>query len=313
MRIVFMGSSRFACSSLETLLLTPGMDVALVVTQPDRPQGRKLQVAGCPVKQYLSGRNIPVLAPVNINTPESLQQVREADPDVIAVVAYGQLLKAPLLAIPRMGCVNVHGSLLPKYRGAAPVQWAIAQGESVTGVTTLFMNERMDAGDMILRREAPIGPEDTGGGLLDVLGRTGAELLRETLRLLRAGEAPRIPQEEDQATFAPRLTRADGVLDWSRPAVVLGNRVRGFHPWPGCSCEIPAGSGAKVKILRARPEASEGGAPGTIMDVGRSGILVQAGPGTGLRLVEVQPEGRTPMSGEAFARGRRIGTGMRAG
>lgn len=309
MRIVFMGSSSFACSSLEAILDSTRDEVVMVVTQPDRPQGRNLEIAGCPVKRHLAGRNIPVFAPASVNTAESLDRIQAARPDVIVVVAYGQLLKKALLAIPPLGCVNVHGSLLPKYRGAAPIQWAIANGETVTGVTTMFINERMDAGDMIQRREVPVVPEDTGGTLGETLARVGADLLRETLDLLAAGKAPRISQRDSEATYAPKLSKADGILDWKLAADVLHNRIRAFQPWPGCFCEIPSGSGCRLKILKVRVEASEG-VPGTVADSGPPGILVQAGSGTGLRLLEVQPEGRKAMSGDAFVRGRRIAAGM---
>lgn len=312
MRIVYMGSAGFACASLEAIVKAGRDQLRMVVTQPDRPQGRHLEVAGCPVKRYLAGRDIPVFAPENINAPESLERVREANPDVIVVVAYGQILKQPLLELAPLGCVNVHGSLLPKYRGAAPIQWAIANGETVTGVTTMFVNRRMDAGDIILKQEVGIGPEETGGGLHDRLAPVGAQLLLETLELVRRGQAPRYPQDESAATYAPKLSKADGWLDWHLPAKRLYDRVRAFHPWPGCCCELPAGSGVRIKVLKAEMEASEG-IPGTVVAVGEKGVLVQAGAGYGLRLVEVQPEGRKAMSAANFLRGRRIAAGCKVG
>ncbi len=279
-----------------------------VVTQPDRPRGRNLEVAGCPVKRYLGERGTLVLSPESINAPESLERLRSLAPDLMVVVAYGQLLKPALLSIPRMGCINVHGSLLPKYRGAAPIQWAVANGERVTGVTTMFINERMDAGDIILKREVPVGPEDSGGALQDVMARVGAELLGTTVALLRAGKAPRVPQEEAAATYAPKLGKADARMDWSLPAATLHNRVRAFNPWPGCCCEVPGEPGVRIKVLKTRVEAVRG-RPGTVMEAGGDGVLIQAGDEYGLRLIEVQPEGKKVMSGAAFVRGRHLEVG----
>lgn len=309
MRIVFMGSSGFACASLAWLLKAARDEVVLVVTQPDRPRGRNLEVTGCQVKVSLEGRGVPIFSPAHINEAASLERLAAARPDLIVVVAYGQFLKAPLLSLPPLGCLNVHGSLLPKYRGAAPVQWAMACGETVTGVTTMFVNERMDAGDMILKRELPIADGETGGELHDRLALAGAELLGETLDLLRQGKAPRTAQDESAATYAPKLTKADGRMDWSRPARQLCNRIRAFQPWPGCTCEIPKGSGMRVRILRADPDAAEG-VPGTVLEAGARGILVQSGDGSAVRLLEVQPEGRKAMLCDAFLRGRRIVPGM---
>ena len=200
MRILFMGSAEFACPALEALLSDSRNDLVAVVTQPDRPKGRNLAVAPCPVKHYLGARAIPVLTPERVNHPDSLAHLRSLAPQLIVVIAYGQLLKPELLALPPLGCINVHGSLLPKYRGAAPIQWALAHGEPVTGVTTMYMDERMDAGDIILQQPVPVTPEDTGKTLHDRLATAGAALLTTTLDLLRAGKAPRVSQDAAQAT-----------------------------------------------------------------------------------------------------------------
>lgn len=308
MRIIFMGSAAFACPSLDCLLQSGEDEVVAVVTQPDRPRGRNLEVAGCPVKRRVEERGTPVLSPECVNASESLEGLRRLTPDLIVVVAYGQLLKPALLAIPRMGCINVHGSLLPKYRGAAPIQRAIANGERVTGVTTMFINERMDAGDIILQREVPVGAEDTGGVLHDVLARVGADVLVETVALLRAGKARHVPQDEKAATYAPKLGKADARMDWSLPAATLQDRVRAFNPRPGCCCEIPGTPGVRIKVLKTRVEPVRG-RPGTVMEAGGDGVLVQAGDENGLRLMEVQPEGKKVMSGAAFVRGRQIEVG----
>lgn len=312
MRIVFMGSASFACPCLERLLAEDGVETCGIVTQPDRPKGRHLELTPCPVKERLGTRGIPVLTPEKVNAPESLAALAGLKPDVIVVVAYGQILRAPLLAIPPLGCLNVHGSLLPKYRGAAPIQWAVANGERVTGVSTMYLNERMDAGDVILRREIEVEDEDTGGSLHDKLAVLGAEALVETLRLVRAGCAPRMPQDDAAATLAPKLKKTDGRLDWALPADSLCNRVRAFNPWPGCSCELPAGSARWVKVLRARVEPGRAAPVGTILDAGGEGPLVQAGE-RALRLLDVQPEGRKPMPGAAFLRGYPLQIGDRAG
>jgi methionyl-tRNA formyltransferase len=309
MRVIFMGSAGFACPSLERLLEADGIEVVGVVTQPDRPRGRHLAMAACPVKAYLDGRAIPVLTPEKVNSPESLAALRALRPDLLVVVAYGQILKRDLLALPPRGCINVHGSLLPKYRGAAPIQWALANGESRTGVTTMFVNERLDAGDIILRRETPILETDDGARLHDRLAVIGAELLVETLGRVRDGTAPRCPQVEAEASLAPKLSKADGRIDWTWPARTIHDRVRGFNPWPGCFCEIPRGSGVLVRVHKTRIEPGLNRQPGEVSDVSAEGPLVQAGSDRGVRLLEVQPEGRKPMSGAAFVCGHALKVG----
>jgi len=312
MRTIFMGSAAFACPSLDRLLSRRDVDVIAVVTQPDRPRGRHLAVGPCPVKSRIQPLGIPVLTPESINAPDSVAALRACRPDLMVVVAYGQILKPAILALPPLGCVNVHASLLPKYRGAAPIQWAIANGERVTGVTTQFMNERMDAGDVLLQRPMDIGGDDTGGSLHDKLAALGADLLDETVSRLLAKTAVRVPQNEAEATLAPKLAKSDGRLDWRLPAATLGHRVRAFDPWPTCHCEAPAGSGRIVKVLKARVERGAAGTPGTVLDLSGDGPLVQTGEGA-LRLVAVQPEGKKPMGGADFARGCRVAIGDRLG
>lgn len=308
MRIIFMGSAGFACPSLERILTDGRDDVVAVVSQPDRPKGRNLELSACPVKKYLGARAIPVLTPEKVNAAGSLAALESLKPDLLVVVAYGQLLKPALLSLPAVGCINVHGSLLPKYRGAAPIQWAVANGERVTGVTTMHVNERLDAGDMILKTEVPIGEDDTGGTVHDKLAAAGAELLSATLDLIRAGTAPQLPQDESQATLAPKLKKTDGRIDWGLTAATIHNRVRAFNPWPACYCEAPRDSGKFLKVLKTRVETGCG-ETGTVIDVSGEGPLVQAGEGTAVRLLEVQPEGRRPMSGAAFLCGRSLQRG----
>lgn len=298
MRIIFMGSAGFACPCLERLLVSSQDQVVAVVTQPDRPKGRKLELAPCPVKEYLGTRHVPVLTPERINSPGSLSALRAFNPDMIVVVAYGQMLKADLLAMPPLGCINVHGSLLPRYRGAAPIQWAVANGDPVSGVTTMYMDAGMDSGDMILKSEVPIAPSDTGGSYHDKLAAAGAALLWDTLELIRAGRAPRTPQDHALATLAPKLKKSDGKLDWHLPARVLHDHVRGFNPWPGSFCELPGKAGRTLKVLATRIEPGRG-EPGTLLETAGDGPLIQTGD-QAIRLLEVQPEGRKPMSGSAF-------------
>lgn len=312
MRILFMGSAGFACPCLEMLLSNDQDEVVGVVTQPDRPKGRNLGLSGCPVKNYLGSRRIPVFSPEKVNTAENVATLHVVQPDLIVVVAYGQLLKSPILEMAPLGIINVHGSLLPKYRGAAPIQWAVANGDTVSGVTTMYLNERMDAGDIILKRELPVDRTDTGGSYHDKLARVGAELLRDTVELIRQGQAPRLIQNEDEATVAPKLKKTDGRIDWSLPAAKIHSRIQGFNPWPGSFCIIPAAVGKIIKVLTVRVEAGAG-IPGTVIALGGDGPLIQGGDGHAIRLLEVQPEGRKPMSGVAFLCGHALEVGMRVG
>lgn len=308
MRIVFMGSAAFACASFDRLLACSHVRVVAVVTQPDRPRGRSQELGACPVKIRTEPLGIPVLTPESVNAADSVQALRDLRPDLIVVVAYGQILRSALLGLPALGCVNLHASLLPRYRGAAPIQRAIANGESVTGVTTQFMSERMDAGDIILSRSMDIAEDDTGGSLHDKLAAVGADLIAATVDRIRAGTAPRLKQDETAATLAPKLTKADGLIDWSMPAATLRNRIRAFNPWPACHVELPAGSGRTLKVLKARVEAAGRGRPGDILDAAGDGPLVQAGDGA-LRLLEVQPPGRKLMTGAEYLRGHRLSSG----
>ncbi len=305
MRILFLGSGELACPCLDRLLAESADAVVGLVCQPDRPRGRALRPAPCAARVHAEARGIPVLTPEDVNAPESLAALRALAPDLAVVAAYGQFLKPALLALPARGCINVHPSLLPKYRGAAPVQWAIARGETETGVTILVVGERMDAGDIIAQQPEPIAPDDTAAPLLERLARRGADLLAETLAAFRRGPVRGRPQDEAAATRAPRLRKQDGRLDWALPAAELRNRVRGFDPWPGGWCRLPP-SGL-VRVWAARVESGRPGAPpGALLEAAGDGPLVQAGVGA-LRLIEVQPEGRRRMAGDEFLRGRRLG------
>lgn len=303
MKLIFMGSAEFACPALEILLQAGRDEICAVVSQPERPCGRSLKNRPCPAGALAAAKGIPCLAPAKINSPESLDELRALRPDLIVVVAYGQILKKALLDLPRLGCINLHGSLLPKYRGAAPIQWAIARGENITGVTTMFMNERMDEGDIIRQEEEPILPEDTACTLGQRLAGRGAKLLLATVGEIRTGAAPRAKQDDNAATYAPRLKKTDGAIDWARPAIETANRIRAFQPWPCCYFILNKKN--TVKVFRARLEPGGGKAPGTILETCGEGPLVQAGGGA-LRLLEVQPEGKKPMSGSAFLCGNKM-------
>lgn len=300
MRIIFMGSAELACPCLDRLLANPADQIVGVVTQPDRPKGRSLQMAPCAVRAHVAERGIPILTPENVNTPDSVAALRALAPDLIVVVAYGQFLKADILNLPQYKIINVHASLLPKYRGAAPIQWAVANGETETGVTTMFVVARMDAGDIIDQLVEPIRPEDTAGSLHDRLAQRGADLLARTMEALRQGSIKRRPQNEAEVTFAPRIKKADGRIDWHLPATRIHDRVRGFNPWPGCFCELPAVGG--VRVWKTRVEAGRHSAVGAVLDVNGDGPLIQTGQDA-LRLLELQPEGRKVMPGAAFLRG----------
>lgn len=311
MRIVFMGSAELACPCLDRLLASAEDPVVGVVTQPDRPQGRSLKTAPCPVRAHLGRRGIPVLTPEQVNSPESIQALQALAPDLIVVVAYGQLLKPDILNLPPRGCVNVHASLLPKYRGAAPIQWAIANGETRTGVTTMLLDQGMDTGDILDRAEEPIREDDTAGTLHDRLARLGADLLGRTVAAIRSGAVRRTPQDPVAASYAPKLKKEDGRLDWTRPALELHNHVRGFNPWPGCYVEFPQLKPSRVKVLKSRVVAAGGQAqPGEILAGQGDGPLIQAGA-QALRLLELQPEGRKAMPGSAFLCGHPLKVGDR--
>lgn len=310
MRVVFAGSAELACPALLRLINSPVCDVAAVISQPDRPVGRRLQVKPCPVKALLekSQTSLPVFTPENINSSDALETIRGYEPDVLVVVAYGQIFRAPLLELAPHGCINVHASLLPKYRGAAPFQWAVINGETVTGVTTMYMNRGMDTGDIILQREIGIGAEETAGELHDRLAVAGADLLEETLVLLEKGNAPRRPQDDSQASMARKLSKADGKIDWELPAGQLHNRVRGMNPWPVCFCLAPAGSEQRLRVLRSRPEEGKG-RPGELIAVNGDGPLVAAGAGA-LRLLQVQPQNGRVMAGTEYLHGHQLRPGV---
>lgn len=299
MRVVYMGTPDFAVPCLDKLV-SEGYEVAAVVTQPDRPKGRGQKLAASPVKEAALRYGLPVLQPEKIKNPEFIAELAELKPDVMVVVAFGQFLPQSLLEMPKFGCINVHASLLPYYRGAAPIHWAIINGETRTGVTTMYMDRGMDTGDMIIKAELAIGPNETTGELHDRLMVLGAETLAQTLALVAEGKAPRTPQDHQMATYASLLTRDTERIDWEKPAQAVHNLIRGLTPWPGAFCYH------NEKILKVwsseyLPEA-KGGRPGEILEVSPQGPVVAAGTGA-LRLREVQPENRRRMDAGEYVRG----------
>ena len=302
MRIVFMGSALLSCPALRMLLTSTSDEVVALVTQPDRPRGRGRKVFRSPVREELGDVDLPVLTPENINASESVVALRELAPELIVVIAYGQILKSDILSLPQRGCLNIHASLLPKYRGAAPIQWAIVNGEKTTGLSTMYMNEATDEGDVVQQQTVQIDDTDTAGSLHDKLAEAGAGLLAKSLELIRSNHAQRVAQDHSEASYAPKLKKSDGRIVWTMSATDIYNRVRGFNPWPGAHCEVPKGSGRFLKVLRARVEEADGSAPGSVTAWGGDGPVVQTGEGA-IRLVELQPADRRAMDGDAYTRG----------
>jgi methionyl-tRNA formyltransferase len=302
-----MGTAGFAVPCLEALLAA-GHEIPAVVTQPDRPHGRGLALHPSPVKQTALRHGLPVLQPEKARDPEFVAELAALAPALIVVVAYGQILRPAVLELPPLGCVNVHGSLLPALRGAAPIQWAVIRGHRETGVTTMFMDAGMDTGDMILRAAEPIRPDDTAGTLTERLAPLGARLLVETVAAIQRRDAPREPQEHARATHAPMLKREDAAVTWDVPPDVLRNLIHGCNPAPGA---FAAHGGQPLKVWRAEVvEGAPEGAAGEIVALDRSGPVVATGSGA-IRLLEVQPPSRPRVTGAEFARGARLSVGER--
>jgi methionyl-tRNA formyltransferase len=308
-RIVFLGSGAFAIPCLEALL-EAGHEIGAVFTQPDRRKGRGKRVAPPPVKPVAEARNLPVVQPRRVREPDTQEALRRLAPELQVVVAFGQIIPRSVIDIAPLGTVNVHASLLPRLRGAAPVQWAIANGDRETGVSTMMIDEGLDTGPVLLQRSTPIGPEETAPDLEPRLALLGAEVLIETVRGLGEGTLRATPQDDDQATFAPLLKKEDGRLDWSRPAAELHCRIRGFQPWPGTFTSL---AGRTLKILRARPAPPDNtvqAAPGTLLLLAPEGLVVACGERSRLLVTDVQPESRRPMAATAFAAGARLAPGQ---
>jgi len=307
LRTVFMGTPAFAVPSLDAL--SQSVDVTLVLCNPDRPAGRGRALAAPPVKVEAVRRGIPVFQPEKARHPDAVARIASEAPDLIVVVAYGHILPKSILDIPRLGCINVHASLLPKYRGAAPINWAVARGETVTGVTIMRMDEGMDTGPILYVREMPIGEEDTAETMFSRLSILGAEALREALGMLREGTLDETPQDTTLATYAPMLKKEHGRIDWSRPAGEIRDLVRGMTPWPSAFA-LHAGKTIKVFSSAVATESGAAGEPGEVVALGRDGIAAACGKGV-LLLRVVQPEGGKTMDAWAYAQGRRVTPGER--
>jgi methionyl-tRNA formyltransferase len=308
LRIVFCGTPAFALPALRHLIAQPDFQIESVVTQPDRPRGRGHETAGSPVKDAALEAALPVYQPETMKSDSALEYFKRMAADAVVIIAYGQIIPARLIAIPRLGWINLHGSLLPKYRGAAPIQRAIASGESRTGITTMRIDAGLDTGPMLFRHETEIRPNETAPELSARLAEVGAPLVTETLRKLERGEITPTPQDNSQATLAPPLKKEEGRVDWSRPAGEIYNRIRGFDPWPGAFTPF---RGKNCQIWgKPAPQEKTAGAPGTL-SAKNGGVVVACGDGTTLRLEFVQLEGRKRVTAVEFGNGARLAPGER--
>ncbi|TFG78406.1 MAG: methionyl-tRNA formyltransferase [Thermodesulfobacteriales bacterium] len=303
MKIIFMGTPEFAVSSLKALIESDH-DVVAVVAQPDKPKGRGRKLAPPPTKALAEQHNIPVLQPEKVRTQEFLSQLQNLSPDLICVTAYGKILPKSILEVPPYGCINVHASLLPKYRGAAPINWVIVRGETQSGITTMLMDEGMDTGDMLLKKEIQIQDEDDAGSLSEKLSQLGAELLLETISQLQEGKLGPAKQDESLATYAPMLKKSDGEIKWENPASELWNLIRGMNPWPGTFTTL---GNKSLKIFKATLIDGEG-SPGEVLESDPGVLRVSTGEGA-LEILELQLEGGKRLDTKSFLAGRKIEKG----
>ena len=310
MRLVFMGTPDFAATSLDALLKSDDSVVG-VVTQPDRPKGRGQVLTLSPVKLLAQREQIPLLQPLKMKDPEFLQALAEWKPDLIAVAAFGRILPPAILSLPPLGCINVHGSLLPKYRGAGPIQWAIINGETETGITTMLMDEGMDTGAMLLQKAIPIIADDTAGTLSPRLAEIGGKLLVETIVQLKNGTLVPRPQDSSHATLAPLLKKEDGAIDWALPATALANRVRGLAPWPGAYTTAAGGERWTIwrSLVLPGPVTKP---PGVVIAITTEAIHVATGEGV-LAVMELQPAKSRRMAVSQFLSGHLVAVGLQLG
>lgn len=311
MRIIFMGTPDFAVPVLQSLI-NSRHEVVAVVTQPDRPKGRGKNMQFSPVKECALAHNIPVMQPVNVSVPEVIDELRAYEPELIVVVAFGQFVTKKIREMPKYGCINVHASLLPKYRGAGPIQWAVINGEKESGVTTMYMCREIDKGDMLLKDTVTLDPKETGDSLHDKLSMMGGPLLLKTIDQLEDGSAVRIPQCEEESTYAPKLEKTMGNIDWTMDADRIERLVRGLNSWPGTFTKI---HGKTVKIWdcdvvcqEALTESQAAAEPGTVIISEKDQLIVKAGNGA-LSLRMLQPEGKKNMTVDAYLRGYPIAHG----
>jgi methionyl-tRNA formyltransferase len=320
MKVVFCGTPQFAVPTLRHLLTQPEFEIAAVVTQPDRPSGRGMQVSFSPVKQAALAAAVPVHQPEKIRSPGSQDILQSIAPDVIVIIAYGQIIPARLLPIPKFGWINLHASLLPKYRGAAPINWAIVHGETKSGLTTMRIDAGMDTGDMLLQTEMAIGPRETTPELAARLAEAGAPLMVDTLKSLAAGTLAPRPQDHAEATYAPLLKKEDGRIDWSRSAIEIYHRMRGFTPWPGAyttfrerTCHLlgePVSNEQESSSRQSTTMPGRAFPPGTIR-VSGAGLYVSCGGATELRVLSVKRDGGKKLDALEFAAGARLTEGER--
>lgn len=299
MKVVYMGTPDFAVGPLEAII-EAGHEVTAVVTQPDKPRGRGKEMAASPVKECAQKHGIPVLTPVKIKAAEAVAQLREYPADIFVVAAFGQILSEEILQMPKHGCVNIHASLLPKYRGAAPIQWSIIDGETETGVTIMQMDRGLDTGDILFQQKVPITSEDTGESLFDKLAEAGSALITEALVKIEKGDVHPVRQDDAKSCYAKMLTKAAGKIDWSKSAAEIERLVRGLNSWPSAYTEY---KGKQLKIWKAKVMPAMEGAPGTIAKVTKDQVIVCTGDGA-LALEEIQLEGKKRMCMKEFLLGR---------
>lgn len=309
MKVIFMGTPEFSVGTLEALA-EAGHEIVLAVTQPDKPRGRGKEMQFPPVKEAAIARGIPVFQPVKVREPECIEELAKYGADVIVVVAFGQILPARILEMTPYGCINVHASLLPKYRGAAPIQWAVIDGEEVSGVTTMQMDEGLDTGDMLLKKEIVLDKEETGGSLHDKLARAGADLCVETLKKLEEGSITPVKQGDSPTAYARMLDKELGRIDWSKDASAIERLIRGLNPWPSA---YTSWEGKTMKIWSAEVSGENTDAtPGAVTEVGKDFFAVQTGDGQ-LKINELQIPGKKRMDAGAFLRGYKVEKGNKLG
>ncbi len=305
-----MGTAELSCASLEKLARDKNFSVVAVVTQPDKPKGRELKLTPSPVKVLAEKLNLPILQPLKARDEEFINQLREFKPDLMVVVAYGQILPQTILDLPRFGCLNVHTSLLPKYRGAAPIQWVIANGDAETGVTIMKMDAGLDTGPVLSVRRTPILPSDDSQTLHDRLGRLGAELLAETIPDFVAGKISPQPQPVEGSTYAAKIKKEDGQIDWNSPAEKIWNRLRAFTPWPGAFTFLPAEPKPHLLKIWKAEVVAKNGQPGAVLSADKTGIVIGCGQNA-LRILELQREGGKRMTAEQFLIGHPLKAGQK--
>jgi len=312
LRIIFMGTPELAATSLAALLREPAFQIVAVVTQPDRPKGRDLKLQPSPVKELARGAGLPVLQPVKAREESFLTELRTLQPDLIAVAAFGQILPKSILELPRFGCLNVHTSLLPKYRGASPIQSAILNGETETGVTIMKMDVGLDTGDILTQRATPIADADNAATLHDRLAELGGDLLVATIRDYAAGKITPQPQQHELATHVAKIKKEAGRIDWSLPAKLIWNRIRAFTPWPGAYTFLPHPTKPVLLKIWEAEVVNQTGTPGNILSADKSGIVVGCHE-TALRITSLQREGGRRLSASEFLAGHPLNPGSQLG